>query len=131
MNKEMTIFFHISSVGTSDFFDVRIVRNDVTPFHIETGQRLVFDLPYNDSLCIMNTKTEYSCIGCGAVTLAVGGAQSGIEVSYIISKEELSKLEVNIAKRIIIYTNNQKIVYPLNSIDNNKILKAIIATQDL
>lgn len=130
-NKVFSLYFHISSIGSSDFFDVRIIRNDGETFNIENGQRLVFKLPEGDSLSLINPKNEYSCIGCGAVTLAVGGNNSGIEVSYMISKDELSKLEVNMAKKIIVYTTKEKVESLLTAKDNEKILKAIIATQDL
>ena len=130
-NKALTIYFHISSIGSSDFFDIRLIRNDAEIFNIENGQRLVFKLPNSDSLSLVNPENVYGCIGCGAVTLAVGKAYSGIAVSYIISKEELSTLEVNMAKQIIIYTSKGKIENDLTKSDNQKILKAIIATQDL
>ena len=129
-NKEFSISFRISSIGTSDFFDIKVAKNTVLPFTIESGQKMVFQLKNSDSVVVYNTTTSNSCVGCGAITL-VGESKTGIEVSYMIKKEELDKLEKNSIANLLLYTTQKKIESPLNASEYAKILKAIIMTQDL
>jgi hypothetical protein len=130
-NSLLSLYFRISVIGSSNFFDLRIIRNDEETFSIGMGQQFVLYLKNSDSVAVSSPTNIYSCRGCGAVTLAVGGTHSGIEVSYLISKEDLQKMENSHVKKVSLYTTKEKIETNITEKEYSKILNAIIATQDL
>lgn len=127
---EFRICFRITTVGSSNFLDLRISKNNFQPITIDREQKLVFHLANADSVVIKNTATSKSCTGCGSINI-VDAIQEGIQVSYFISAYELKQIENNPINKFCVYTNGEKISSFLFPSEYSKILKAIILTQDL
>ena len=128
--EEFKISFRLSSIGSSDFLDLKIIRKNPQPFTIGLNQKLVFYFNNSDSVVLYNTQATNSCDGCGSINI-VDIRHTGIEVTYLISKYELKKLEDNSINKFCVYTDGEKIQSFLFASEYNKILKAIMLTQDL
>ncbi len=115
---EFNSYFRISQIDSSYFFDIRIILTDYKPLDIKSGQELVFTLSNAETVTLTNFKTTQSCKGCGAVALA-GSNSPGIQVSYILNKEQLEKLRYNVLLTKEQYEKHKKKVIEHIKIDTN------------
>jgi hypothetical protein len=127
-NNEFRIYFRISSIGNYNFMDVRIVRLDNKEMNIKSGQTLTFDLLGDSPVVLTNPTETNSSIGGGALSLTESHF-SGIEVSYIIRKEDIAKLRSNIIFKVLIGTSDSTLEASLPASGNNSMQKAITTTQ--
>jgi hypothetical protein len=127
-NKDFKIYFRISSIGSYDFMDVRIVSLNNKEMSIKNGQTLTFDLLGDSPVVLTNPTETGSCNGCGAVALTESH-YNGIEVSYIINQEDIAKLRNNLIFKVLIDSNNGTLEASLPASGNNSMQKAITTTQ--
>jgi hypothetical protein len=100
---EFTAYFRISRLNDIDYFDLKMMNAGI--FSIGKGQELMFKLSNGEIVKLQNIEYAITCTGCGAIGFG-GSAGQGIQVSYLIDKENFEKLKSNSVVKIRIYTNS-------------------------
>lgn len=116
-------YFRISRINDQDYFDLKLMIG-VSVFSIEKDQEIMLKLSNGEIVKLPNCKYAITCKGCGANGLA-GSSSEGIQVSYLLNKENFEKIKNSPVAKIRIYTNDGYVEEECKEKYASKILKAI------
>ena len=114
--------FGISKINNNFYLNLKMLKGGV--FSIAKGANIMFKLTNEEIITLSNNNYEITCTGCGAIGF-VGSAAQGINTSYDITTEQLTKLKNIGIKKIRIYTSDGYLEDDLKSKHDRKIKKAI------
>ncbi len=115
--------FRISLVGDLETFDLKLMIDKV--FAIDKDKEVMFKLDNGEILTVQNIEFEVTCNGCGAVGLQ-GSEAEGLQVSYLLSKDQIEKLKAHKIVKVRIDTNDGYIDADIKDKNADKFQKSLM-----
>lgn len=102
-----TAKFRISNIDDHYFLNLKMMIGSSNPkvFSIHEGDKLMFKLSNEEIVELLSSSSEITCTGCGSTGL-IGSAAQGINISYIITKEQFDKLKSTSVSKLRVYTTD-------------------------
>ncbi|MDJ1493333.1 hypothetical protein QNI19_10360 [Cytophagaceae bacterium DM2B3-1] len=122
MTLRFNSYFRISRINEQTYLDLKMMIGSA--FSIKEQDEIIFKLSNGEFIKLLNLKDAKTCIGCGARGFN-GSIAPGIEVSYILEKEQLEKLKNNTAVKITVYTNRGYVEEKVKEKNGKKISMAL------
>lgn len=125
LNKTMsfTAFYRISRVNDNNFLELKLMINEGTKlktFSIGKEQEIMFKLENGEVVKLANLEYAITCTGCGARGFG-GSTGQGIQVTYLMGKEEFDKLKNNAVVKVRIYTSDGYVEETIKEKNSKKI----------
>lgn len=122
MTLRFNSYFRISRINEQNYLDLKMMIGK--PFSIKEKDELMFTLSNGEFVKLLNLKDAKTCIGCGAIGFN-GSIAAGIEVSYILDKEQFEKLKNNTVVKINVYTSKGYVEEKVKEKNGKKISTAL------